>query len=63
MSDEFSDCIQEAYSPTCEDITVRATTVDIALKHVRELGREELFQSLFRNGGDLPTDLLKHLSR
>jgi hypothetical protein len=56
-SDSFPECIREVYATTPEnDCAMRSAVVEVATKHVSELGRKIVFTDLIREGGDFPVD-------
>ncbi|KAH5617516.1 hypothetical protein HBI23_255110 [Parastagonospora nodorum] len=58
-SDSFPGCIREIYATTRENgCAMRSAVVEVATKHVSELGQKIVFKDLIREGGDFTVDYL-----
>jgi hypothetical protein len=59
-SDSFPECIREIYATTPEsDRGMRSAVVEVAKKHVKELGKKVEFKDLIHEGGDFAVDFFE----
>lgn len=63
-SEAFPECVREVYSATSSSgCGMRSAVLQTAVAHARELGDEEAFKDLLREGGDFSLEYVDALTR